>query len=169
MERGWLTMRMFRKRLIPEECVELKEDRVLYQDSDRIVTQWKTLKPREDFSYGYSCYYLKEGYKISKFIQENGTLKCWYCDIIAAEWKEFEKSWIFTDLLADVVIKEDGIIQILDLDELAKAFEEELLTKKELTRALYCLNRLLCTMENGEFEQQKAWIEELIGREPCMI
>lgn len=156
-------MRMFRKRLIPEECVELKGDKIIYQDMDRIVTQWKTLKPREDFSYGYSCYYLKEGYKISKFIKENRELKCWYCDIIAAEWKKSEESWIFTDLLADIVIKETKAVQVLDLDELAEAFEKELLTNVELTKALYSLDRLLRAIENGEFEQKKAWIEQIIN------
>lgn len=155
-------MRMFRKRLIPEECVELKEDRVLYQDDDRIVTQWKTLKPREDFSYGYSCYYLKEGYKVSKFLKENGELKCWYCDIISAKWQMQEDSWIFTDLLADVVIKETGNVQVLDLDELADAFENGMLTGRKLAQALRNLNRLLSVIESGEFADMTSWIEQKI-------
>lgn len=155
-------MRLIRKRLIPQEYVVLEDDRVIYQDKDRIVTQWKTLKPREDFSYGYSCYYLREGYKISKFLKENGELKCWYCDMITAEWDESEESWIFTDLLADVVVKENGAVQVMDLDELAEAFEKEMLTGKELTQVLYRLNRLLCGIENGEFQAITRWMEEII-------
>ena len=155
-------MKLIRKRLIPQECVVLEDDRIIYQDQDRIITQWKTLKPREDFSYGYSCYYLKEGYKISKFLKENGELKCWYCDMIAAKWNEAEESWIFTDLLADVIVKENKAVRVMDLDELAEAFENGMLTSGELTNVLYRLNRLLCKIENGEFETITAWIEQMI-------
>lgn len=156
-------MRMFRKRLIPKECVELKEDKILYQDEDRIVTQWRTLKPREDFSYGYSCYYLKEGYKVSKFLKKDGELKCWYCDIIKAEWNEEEISWIFTDLLADVIIKDTGAVQVVDLDEVAEAFENGILTKEELGWMLRCLNRLLSVIDMGGFEEITAWMEQVIN------
>jgi len=154
-------MRLFRKRLIPEECVELKEDQIIYQDNDRIVTRWKTLKPREDFSNGYSCYYLKEGYKISKFLRENGEWKCWYCDIIKAEWTKAKEEWLFTDLLADVIIEKNGMVKVVDLGELAEAFEKELLTKAELIDALRCLDQLLQRMENGKFKQMTDWIEQL--------
>lgn len=153
-------MRMFRKRLIPDECVELKEDEIIYQDEEKIVTKWKTLRPREDFSHGYSCYYLKEGYKISKFLKGNGELKCWYCDIIKSEWKAEETAWLFTDLLADVIIKETGTVQVVDLDELAEAFEKELLTGGELAKALRCLNSLLQRIDSGEFEKMITWIDQ---------
>ncbi len=153
-----------RVRLIPQETVVLEDDKIIYQDKDRIVTQWKTLKPREDFSYGYSCYYLKEGYKVSKFLKENGELKCWYCDIIDAKWKDSDSfcGWIFIDLLADVVVKENGIIKVLDLDELAEAFEKNLLNKEQLIWALQCLNRLLSKIETGEFQDITVWIEQVI-------
>ncbi len=157
-------MKLMRVRLIPQETVVLEDDKIIYQDKDRIVTQWKTLKPREDFSYGYSCYYLKEGYKVSKFLKENGELKCWYCDIIDAKWKDSDSfcGWIFIDLLADVVVKENGIIKVLDLDELAEAFEKNLLNKEQLIWALQCLNRLLSKIETGEFQDITVWIEQVI-------
>ncbi len=157
-------MKLMRVRLIPQETVVLEDDKIIYQDKDRIVTQWKTLKPREDFSYGYSCYYLKEGYKVSKFLKENGELKCWYCDIIDAKWKDSDSfcGWIFIDLLADVVVKENGIIKVLDLDELAEAFEKNLLEKEQLIWALQCLNRLLSKIETGEFQDITVWIEQVI-------
>lgn len=158
-------MRMFRKRLIPEECVELKEDEIVYQDGDKIVTRWKTLKPREDFSHGCSCYYLKEGYKISKFLKENGELKCWYCDIIKPEWMAEESAWLFTDLLADVIVKETGAVRVVDLEELAEAFEKEMLTRQELAGALRCLNGLLKKIDTGEFEDMTAWIDKTVRRE----
>ena len=157
-------MKLMRVRLIPQETVVLEDDKIIDQDKDRIVTQWKTLKPREDFSYGYSCYYLKEGYKVSKFLKENGELKCWYCDIIDAKWKDSDSfcGWIFIDLLADVVVKENGIIKVLDLDELAEAFEKNLLNKEQLIWALQCLNRLLSKIETGEFQDITVWIEQVI-------
>ena len=36
---------LYRKRLIPEECVLLKDDVILYMDDNVIVTKWVTLKP----------------------------------------------------------------------------------------------------------------------------
>lgn len=35
--------RLYRKRLIPEECVELKDDEILRLDENVIVTRWKCL------------------------------------------------------------------------------------------------------------------------------
>ena len=46
---------LYRKRLIPEECIPLKDDIILYMDDEVIVTKWNTLKPRKDFHHGYSC------------------------------------------------------------------------------------------------------------------
>ena len=34
---------LYRKRLIPEECVLLKDDRLLYRDEEIIVTAWNQL------------------------------------------------------------------------------------------------------------------------------
>lgn len=153
-------IRMFRKRLIPQECVELKGDIIVYEDEDRIVTRWKTIKPRADFSHGYSCYYLQEGFKISKFLKENGDSKCWYCDIIKPEWKETEKSWVFMDLLADVIVDGTGRVKVVDLDELAEAFESGLLKGEDMTRALRCLNGLLEKLDSGEFHRMQNWIDQ---------
>ena len=52
---------LYRKRIIPEECILLKDDKILYQDEQVIVTGWQTLKPKKDLHHGYSCYFLKEG------------------------------------------------------------------------------------------------------------
>ena len=63
---------LYRKRLIPEECVLLKDDVILLCNEDIIITQWKALKPKKDLHHGYSCYFLKEGYKVSKFYRRDG-------------------------------------------------------------------------------------------------
>ena len=54
-------LQIYRKRLIPEECILLKDDIIVEQNEDYILTKWKTLNPKTTFSHGCSCYYLKEG------------------------------------------------------------------------------------------------------------
>ena len=33
---------LYRRRIIPEECILLKDDRILFCDEDHIVTAWNT-------------------------------------------------------------------------------------------------------------------------------
>lgn len=155
-------MRLYRKRLIPEEILELKDDVIVYQDEDKIVTKWQVIRPRKDFSHGYSCYFLKEGFKVSKFLRQDDSLKCWYCDIIRHEQTEDKEGIVFVDLLADVIIDETGNVQIVDLDELADAFEQNLINKEEMGQALRRLNGLLGIIYQGEFEKYKRVLEDSI-------
>lgn len=78
---------IYRKRLIPEECILLKDDTVLHRSPEIIVTKWNSLKPRKDLHHGCSCYYLQEGIKVSRFYKEDDTLLFWYCDIVTAIMK----------------------------------------------------------------------------------
>lgn len=152
--------RLYRKRLIPEECVELKDDEILRLDENVIVTRWKCLKPRQDFFGGISCYLLKKGIKISKILKEDGSLLFWYCDIIKTEYTPETKTYIFTDLLADVVILPDGYVKVLDLDELAEADEKGLIQRDELQICLRQLNELLELIYSNEFVSLRSAIEE---------
>jgi hypothetical protein len=63
---------LYRKRLIPSECIHLKNDTIVSISDGHIITRWKTLHPKEEFSYGISYYVVKHGWKISKFYKENG-------------------------------------------------------------------------------------------------
>ena len=45
---------LFRKRYIPSEIVELKDDIILYRDDSMLITRWTTLKPRHDIAGGIS-------------------------------------------------------------------------------------------------------------------
>ena len=54
-----------RRRLIPLETVKLADDIILYRDEDIIVTKWRALHPKPSLCRGLSCYFLKEGYKVS--------------------------------------------------------------------------------------------------------
>ena len=51
---------LYRKRIIPEEMILLKDDEILHLDSRIIVTKWDSLKPRKDFSNGISAYFLND-------------------------------------------------------------------------------------------------------------
>ena len=44
---------LYRKRLIPEECILLKDDELLYRDEKTIITRWNTLKPKKDLHHGF--------------------------------------------------------------------------------------------------------------------
>ena len=105
------TLKLFRRRIIPEECVLLKDDRILYQDREVIVTRWNTLKPKKTLHHGYSCYFLERGYKVSKFYDHSGNLISWYCDIVSHTFDEAENTYVFTDLLVDVVVYPDGFVR----------------------------------------------------------
>ncbi|MCM1268578.1 MAG: DUF402 domain-containing protein [Bacteroidales bacterium] len=144
---------LYRRRLIPEECVLLKDDRLLYRDDTRIVTAWNTLKPRKDIHHGCSCYYLDKNIKVSRFYKEDNTLLYWYCDIVEYEYDETNDTYIFTDLLADVIIYPDGFVKVVDLDELVTAKEAGLLSDEGLKTALLALNKLLQTIYDGGFAE----------------
>ena len=113
-------LQIYRKRLIPEECILLKDDIIVEQNEDYILTKWKTLNPKTTFSHGCSCYYLKEGFKISKFYRHDGSLLYWYCDIVEYTSRPEDNSLIVTDLLADIILYPDGRMHVVDLDELAQ-------------------------------------------------
>lgn len=52
-------LKIYRKRMIPDECILLKDDIILEKTDDIIVTKWNTLKPRRDFSSWLLMLFLK--------------------------------------------------------------------------------------------------------------
>lgn len=152
---------LYRKRLIPNECVLLKDDVLLSVQEDKIITQWKALKPKHDLDHGYSCYYLDQGFKVSKFLRKDGSLLYWYCDIVDYKWSKDRTCLTAVDLLADVVIDSDGNVKILDLDELAQASKKELLSKELLQQALLRLDALLQIIYQKQFDQLTSDIKHL--------
>ena len=154
------TVRLYRKRIIPDECVLLKDDQILYRDREVIVTRWHTLRPKKTLHHGYSCYFPDRGYKVSKFYDHEGNLISWYCDIIATSYDEAEDTYIFTDLLADVIVYPDGFVRVVDLDELADAFRDGLLSGDLLQTALRHLDKLLSLIYGGGFPKLEKYIED---------
>lgn len=144
---------LYRKRIIPDECVLLKDDKILHRDEQIIVTGWNSLKPRKDLHHGYSCYFLKEGYKISKFYREDNSLLYWYCDIVEYDYHPDTDTYIVTDLLADVIIYPDGFVKVVDIDELVTALNERLISEDTLKKSLLNLNSLLEIIYSGTFDK----------------
>lgn len=150
---------LFRKRLIPQECVELKGDVILRCDDNVIVTGWKALKPRKDLDHGYSCYFLKEGYKVSKFYDAEGQLLYWYCDIVDFRYEEGNRL-IVTDLLADVIIYPNGFVKVVDIDELVTCLDSQMISVDLLKAALSRLDKLLQIIYRDKFDTLSIYINE---------
>ena len=105
---------LFRKRLIPDECVSLKDDIIIHQDDSHIITSWKTFHPKAEFSHGISYYLINDGFKVSKFYKEDNSLAYIYCDIIDTAYDAGTDTYVFTDLLADVIIENSGFVRVVD-------------------------------------------------------
>nr|MBQ8252110.1 DUF402 domain-containing protein [Lachnospiraceae bacterium] len=150
---------LYRRRIIPKECILLKDDEILSFEDNRLVTRWNTIRPKKDIKCGISCFFLDEGYKVSKFYGHNGALLYWYIDIISHEWVEDTSSLYVTDLLADVIIYPDGFVKVVDVDELADAMETGDISTDLLCDSLRKLNRILAAIYSGEFKQLEQYIE----------
>ncbi|MCI9313830.1 MAG: DUF402 domain-containing protein [Lachnospiraceae bacterium] len=155
---------LYRKRLIPEECILLKDDVVLHRDEQIIVTGWHSLKPRKDLHHGFSCYYLSEGIKVSRFYRADNSLLYWYCDIVDYQYDESADTYIVTDLLADVIVYPDGFVKVVDLDELVTARKADILSEDMLDKALLRLDHLLKIIYSGDFPRLQKPTEDYISR-----
>ena len=38
---------LYRKRLIPDEIIELKDDKILFRDENYVITKWNTIRPKK--------------------------------------------------------------------------------------------------------------------------
>ena len=152
--------RLYRKRLIPEECVALDADKVLALNEDMMITSWNTIRPKKDLHHGISIFYLKEGWKISYFLKEDDSLLYIYCDIISHEYDVEANTLTITDLLADVIVYPDGLIKVVDLDELSEAFKKGLITQGELCDSLVKTNSLLTKIYDGELGELTAPMDD---------
>jgi predicted RNA-binding protein associated with RNAse of E/G family len=142
---------LYRRRFIPNELIHLKDDEILIAEPNLIVTRWKTLHPRRDIARGISAFFLDQGFKVSKIYNKNDQVVYWYCDIIQAKKDAEKNTVIIEDLLIDVILYENGSIRIMDLDELADAQEQKLITTSETNYALRTVNSLLQLIYDGRF------------------
>ncbi len=151
---------LYRKRIIPEECVLLKDDIILEMNDDIIITQWNTLRPKKNLHHGFSCYFMKEGYKVSKFLREDNSLLYWYCDIIKTDYDSASNTYVFTDLLADILMYPNGFVKVVDIDEIAEALKDGKLPIEDTISLLASLDKLLKIVYSEEFEKYKHMINK---------
>ena len=154
--------KLYRKRYMPMEVIHLKDDIITYQEENIMVTKWDVLHPKAKFSHGVSCYYMDKGWKISKFLNKNNELVYYYCDIIDTTYNEEENFYIFTDLLADVIIYENGFVKVVDLSEIAEALEEGIITAREAKLSLSRLDALLEVIYGGGLPEMIAFMEQKV-------
>ncbi len=154
------TIRLFRKRHIPDELIELKDDEILRCDDEVIITKWTSIHPRDDLLGGTSAFFLKDGYKVSKFYNLQGKFFCWYCDIIMMHETDDEGRAVYEDLLLDVVIYPDGRVEVVDSGEFADALENGLIDKNKAIMAMRSLDKLLGIIYRGEFDGLKKVVED---------
>ena len=153
-------VRLYRKRIIPDECILLKDDIVLFRSKEMIITKWNTLKPKKVLHHGYSCYFPERGFKVSKFYDHNDQLISWYCDIVSHTYDAETDTYVFTDLLVDVIVYPDGFVRVVDLDELADALRDGKMTPQQLQLTLRHLDKLLGIIYKGEFERLQKYIND---------
>lgn len=153
--------KLYRRRLIPAECLPLNDDIIVEQNEEVLITKWKTIRPKPDFSHGSSCYFLQEGIKVSKIYRSDGSLVYWYCDIVDYDYGADSQSLTVIDLLADVILYPEGRMEVVDLDELAEAMERELITKEQMTTCLRNLNHLLSMIYRDKFDRLQARLNSL--------
>lgn len=151
---------IYRKRYIPDETNYLKDDVIVHMDKNIIVTKWDTIKKREDIKTGMSIYFLNKGYKVSKMYGKDGETVYWYCDIVKINQDEANNKMICEDLLLDVVVYENGLVKVLDADELADALEKKIIPDEYGILALRNMNELLEIIYSGKFDD----IKELMAR-----
>lgn len=155
------TLQLYRKRLIPAECILLKHDIIVESDEDVIVTKWNTLHPKASFNHGSSCYFLKEGIKVSKFYRPDNTLLYWYCDIVDYQFDSEHNTLVVTDLLADVIIYPDGRVKVMDLDELAVALDKGIINTETMCICLNRLHNLLSLIDRDKFDRLQERLNRL--------
>ena len=154
--------RFFRRRFIPDENIELKDDMILALEPNLIITSWNVLKPRRDISRGVSAYFIDKGIKVSKVFDNAGQMVYWYCDIIETHYDEKENTYTFNDLLIDVVVYPDGQVEVLDMDEFADAMEQGILSVGTIAHAMRATDDLLHTIYAGEFEKYTHYIDDML-------
>jgi len=144
-------MKMYRKRFIPNEIIDISSDEVIERNENIVITKWRPINPRKDIGGGISYTFLKKGYKISKIFNTEGKFIYWYCDIIEYTYDKNKDEYIFIDLLADVKVYENGEYEVLDLDELSIALKEGLITKAQLLKSIKSVNILIEMVQNKMF------------------
>ena len=152
------SLKLYRRRYIPDEKVWLKDDEIVSFENGVLITKWRTLKPRKDINRGISAYFLNDGVKVSRVLKEAGKLVYYYCDIIEAE-EDADGGIIFHDLLLDIVVYPDGSARLLDLGEVSEALKRKLLPEGYINKALERADLLLEKIYEGKFGEFTRYVD----------
>ncbi len=147
---------LYRRRFIPNELVRLDDDEILKYEDNLMITRWKTISTHTAFVSGVSAFFFDKGWKVSKFLDANGNICYWYCDMVDIEKDEDKGTLTCIDLLFDIVVFPDGSIRVMDSDEAADAFEQGLITQAQLLKGLRSMNELLNVIYNDRFDRLQA-------------
>lgn len=154
-------IRLFRRRFLPDEIIELKNDKILSISENILITSWNVLKPRQDIATGISAYFIDLGIKLSKIYNADKQLVYWYCDIIDSEIDKENQIYTFHDLLIDVLIYPDGHTEVVDLDEFADMTEQNVISQSLCIKALRHTDYLLQMIYSGRFSELTDHIENI--------
>ena len=146
-------IRLYRRRFIPNEIIELKNDQIVRADDSIIVTKWNTINPRSDFSHGASAYFLRPGWKISRFLNDSGHCVYTYCDIIDSLYDKEENSILISDLLVDIIVYNNGLVRVVDIGEVAEALETGVIDAFLAAKALKQADGLLNVIYEGRLPE----------------
>ena len=141
---------LYRRRYIPDEKVCLRNDTIVYYDQRVLITEWETLRPRRDFNRGTSCYLMDRGVKISKFFHDDKLLYH-YIDIIETLIHPESNEIVFNDLLIDIVVENEGLVRVLDLDQVPLALDNCLISYEQAMSALRISAWILDVIYKGGF------------------
>ena len=103
--------------------------------------------------------FLERGFKVSKFYDHENNLISWYYDIIDHTYDRETNTYVVTDLLVDVIVYPDGFVRVVDLDELADAARDSLISAEQMQLALRRTDKLRSLIYKGAFEKLKQYIE----------
>ena len=142
-------IQLFRRRYIPDEIKELKDDIVLSVTDDMILTKWNVLKPRKDIARGVSAYFIDKGIKVSKVYDSEDNLVYWYCDIVETVHEKDSQKYVFNDL-----------VKVVDIDEFADIMDEKRLDNTVIAKALRSADALLKVIYAGQFERYTKIIDD---------
>ncbi len=144
---------ILRKRYIPDEIIDISDDKIIYESDELLITEWVPKHARDDIKNGKSYAYVNKGYKISEVYNHQNEFDHYYCDIMDITYNKATNTYLEIDLLVDVVLYPDGRIKVLDLNELADARRESRITEEQMLDSLEKANQLLSIIYDGKFEE----------------
>ena len=83
----------------------------------------------------------------------------WYCDIVEPQIDETESTYVFYDLLIDVLVYPDHQVKVVDLDEFADMVEKNVLSQSLSIKALRRTDHLLQLIYSGSFNTLTDYID----------